>query len=95
MKIPAIYVMMKERNGALHVGVTSNLIQRVYQHKQGLVDGFTKKHGLKTLVYFEVYDDMIAAISREKQIKAGSRKRKMKLIESMNSNWKDLYETII
>ena len=87
--------MANKRNGTLYVGVTSNLIQRVYQHKQNLVDGFTKKHDLKILVYFEVCDDMVAAISREKQIKAGSRKRRLELIESLNKDWEDLYETII
>ena len=88
-------MMTNKRNGTLHIGVTSNLVQRVYQHKEGLTGGFTKKHGLKILVYFEVCEDMVTAITREKQIKAGNRKKKMELIESINKNWEDLYETII
>ncbi len=87
--------MTNKKNGTLYVGVTSNLIQRAYQHKEGLMKGFTKKHNLKNLVYFEVCDDMRTAITREKQIKAGSRKKKLWLIESMNKDWKDLYGDII
>lgn len=94
MKQPAIYIMTNKRNGTLYVGVTSNLVQRVYQHREGLVGGFTKENGCKMLVYYEVGTSMEGAIFREKQIKGGSRKQKLKLIESMNPQWKDLYELI-
>ena len=90
MKQPAIYIMTNKRNGTLYVGVTSNLIQRVYQHKEGIVAGFTKKYGCKILVYYEMHSDMECAITREKQIKDGPRKKKLKLIEDMNPDWHDL-----
>jgi putative endonuclease len=77
------------------VGVTSDLLKRVYEHKNALVDGFTKKYGLKDLVYYEIFDDISNAIMREKQIKAGSRDKKIILIETMNREWNDLYESII
>jgi len=93
MRQPAIYILANRRNGALYTGVTSDLARRVFQHKQGDTEGFTKKYGCSLLVYYEFYDDMNAAIAREKQIKAGSRKKKLALIESMNLNWADLYET--
>ena len=86
--------MANRRNGTLYTGVTANLVQRVIQHKECLLGGFTRKYGCKMLVYFEVYDDMPTAIAREKQIKAGSRKKKLVLIEGMNPNWEDLYEEI-
>jgi putative endonuclease len=94
MKLPAVYIMANHRNGTLYVGVTSNLVQRAYQHREGVIDGFTQKHGCKMLVYYEVGGSMEGAIVREKQLKGGSRKQKLKLIESMNPQWKDLYETI-
>ncbi|MBX9805475.1 MAG: GIY-YIG nuclease family protein [Alphaproteobacteria bacterium] len=94
MKLPAVYIMANHRNGTLYVGVTSNLVQRAYQHREGVIDGFTQKHGCKMLVYYEVGGSMEGAIFREKQLKGGSRKQKLKLIESMNPQWKDLYETI-
>ena len=88
---PAIYIMANKRNGALYTGVTSDLIKRAYQHKNSQVEGFTKRYECKHLVYYEQYEDMLSAITREKQIKGGSRKRKLALIESMNPEWKDLY----
>ena len=94
MKQPVVYIMANRRNGTLYTGVTANLVQRVSQHKEGLVRGFTRKYGCKTLVYFEVHDDMATAIAREKQIKAGSRRKKLALIEGMNADWKDLFEDI-
>ena len=75
--------------------MTNNLIKRIYEHKNKFVDGFTKKYNIDKLGYYEVFDDITRAIEREKQIKAGSRNNKIKLIESMNPEWKDLYETII
>jgi putative endonuclease len=89
---PAIYIMASKRNGTIYTGVTSDLIKRVYEHKQGIIPGFTKTYGCKLLVYYEQCDSMIRAIEREKQIKGGSRKKKLELIESMNPEWDDLYE---
>ena len=73
-----------KKNGTLYTGVTSNLVKRIYEHKTGVIDGFTKKYGCKILVYYEVYLDMLSAITREKQIQSGTRKKKLKIIESMN-----------
>ena len=92
---PAIYIMANKRNGTLYNGVTSDLIKRVYQHKEGVADGFTKKYQCKQLVYYEQFEEMIEAIAREKQIKAGSRKKKLAMIESVNPAWHDLYETLL
>ena len=92
---PAIYIMANKRNGTLYTGVTSDLIKRVYQHKQGQIAGFTKEYGCHQLVYYEQYETMMAAIEREKQIKAGSRKKKLALIESINPNWIDLYNSLL
>lgn len=90
-KQPAVYIMASRRNGTLYVGVTSNLIQRAHQHRTGLVPGFTTRYECKALVWFELYDDMTNAILREKQIKAGSRKKKLALIEFANPDWQDLF----
>lgn len=95
MKRPAVYIVSSGRNGTLYVGVTSDLVQRVHQHREGLVSGFTKRYGCKVLVWFELYDDMPTAIAREKQIKGGSRKKKISLIEADNPRWEDLYPGII
>jgi putative endonuclease len=92
---PAIYIMANKRNGTLYTGVTSNLPKRVYQHKHSETDGFTKHYHCKLLVYYEQYQDMHSAITREKQIKGGSRKKKLLLIESMNPHWLDLYDSIL
>ena len=94
MKQPAVYIMANRRNGTLYTGVTSNLVQRVYQHRQGLAPGFASRYGCKTLVYYEMHQDMLAAIAREKQIKAGSRQKKLPLIESLNPDWRDLYDDL-
>jgi putative endonuclease len=82
--------MASHRNGILYTGVTSNLQTRVQQHKTNAVDGFTKQYDIHTLVYFEVAETMDSAIAREKQIKAGSRKKKLELIEKDNPDWRDL-----
>ena len=92
---PAIYIMANKRNGTLYTGVTSDLIKRVYQHKQCTQPSFTKQYNCTKLVYYEQCDEIIAAIEREKQIKGGSRKMKLALIESMNPRWLDLYETLL
>jgi len=94
IKQPAVYIMASKRNGTLYTGVTSALIQRVCQHKNGVIKGFTEKYGCKFLVYYELLDRMEDAIAREKQIKAGSRAKKLALIEGMNPRWLDLYETL-
>ncbi len=95
MKIIATYIMANKQNGTLYVGVTSDLSKRVYEHKNSLVPGFTKKYKCHNLVFYEVYDSIVDAIVREKQIKSGSRNKKLKLIESVNTSWDDLYSTII
>ena len=95
MKIPCVYIMASERNGTLYTGVTSNLVQRVYQHKNGIIEGFSKKYLCKLLVWYEVHENMESAILREKQIKAYSRKKKLELIEAKNFSWQDLYNDII
>ena len=94
-KQPAIYIMANKRNGTLYTGVTSDLVQRVHQHKNSDTPGFSRRYNCKLLVYYEVHEDMLDAITREKQIKAGSRKKKIALIESMNPKWLDLYVDIL
>jgi putative endonuclease len=86
--------MANLRNGTLYTGVTSDLAARVWQHKNGTI-GFTARYGCKLLVWYELHGEMIAAIEREKQIKGGSRKRKIALIEALNPDWEDLYESIV
>lgn len=90
-----IYIMTNFENGTLYTGVTNNLVRRVYEHKNKLAEGFTKKYDLDKLVYFEVFGSIEYAISREKQIKGGSRKKKLDLINKFNKEWVDLYESII
>ncbi len=94
-KLFYVYIMASAYNGTLYVGVTSNLLKRVWEHKEGVVKGFTKRYDVKMLVYYEVHDRAEYAIPREKQIKAWKRQWKINLIESMNPEWKDLYETLI
>ncbi len=86
-----VYIAASKRNGTLYVGVTSNLKKRIYEHKEGLVDGFTKKYKVDRLVYFEMTNDVNSAIQREKQMKKWKREWKIKLIEKENSCWRDLY----
>jgi putative endonuclease len=93
-KLPAVYLLTNKPGGTLYTGVTSDLIKRIWQHKNKLTKGFSEKYNLTELVYFELYEDMYQAITREKQIKSGSRKAKLKLIESMNPQWRDLYPDI-
>jgi putative endonuclease len=94
-KIPCVYILTNKRNGTLYTGVTSNLKKRIHEHKNGVVDGFSKTYSLHSLVYYEVCPSMQSAIQREKQIKAGSRKKKIVLIEKTNPQWKDLYIGIV
>ncbi len=95
MKHSYVYILASKRNGTLYVGVTGDLIKRVYEHREGLVPGFTKTHGVHRLVYFERHDDIKAAIIREKQIKKWRRAWKLEMIESDNPDWEDLYPTLI
>jgi putative endonuclease len=85
-----VYILASKRNGTLYVGITNNLERRVAEHKQGLVDGFTKRYGVKMLVYYEITDSIDSAIAREKQIKDRSRSYKLNLIEQENPRWSDL-----
>jgi putative endonuclease len=89
LKQPAVYILASQRNGTLYVGVTSNLVKRVWEHKNNCVSGFTSRYSVHMLVYYEMLDTMDSDIEREKQLKAGSRKRKLNLIESMNPEWND------
>ena len=89
-----VYIMTNAHNKVLYTGVTSDLVRRVYEHKQGLGGGFTSKYNVNKLVYYEVYADAYSAISREKQIKAGPRRKKLELIERMNPDWEDLYNEL-
>lgn len=89
-KQPAVYILASQYNGTLYIGVTSNLPQRIFQHREGLVEGFSKKYGIKTLVYVEIFEDMLSAIAREKSLKSITRAKKITLIESVNPSWEDL-----
>ena len=93
-RAPCVYIMANKRNGTLYTGVTSNLSQRAFQHREGLTPGFTSRCGCKLLVFYEHYDRMSDAIAREKQIKGGSRAKKIALIQAMNPEWRDLYESL-
>ena len=92
MKQPAVYIITNKKNGTLYVGVTSHLEQRMDQHKKGLITGFSKRYGCNKLIYYELFERMIDAITCEKKIKAKTRKNKMILIEYKNKEWKDLSE---
>ena len=93
-KQPAVYILASKPYGVLYTGVTSNLPVRTYQHKNKLGGGFTSKYNVDRLVYYEIFEDTYEAISREKQIKGGSRAKKLKLIKQMNPQWTDLYDQI-
>ncbi|HEB56485.1 MAG TPA: GIY-YIG nuclease family protein [Gammaproteobacteria bacterium] len=94
-KQPAVYLLASKRNGTLYTGVTSNLVVRVWEHKNNQVEGFTQKYGVHRLVYFELHQNMASAIVREKQIKKWKRQWKLALIEKNNADWKDLYDEIV
>jgi putative endonuclease len=95
MKQSYVYIITNKKDGTLYIGVTSDIIKRIYEHKNSFVDSFTKKYNLNNLVYYEVYEDIQEAIKREKQLKAGSRSKKIELINSINENWNDLYDSLI
>jgi len=89
-----VYIMTNRPNGTLYVGVTSNLARRAWEHRESMIDGFTKRYGLKQLVYYEAYEDIRSAIQRESNIKHWPRRWKIRLILEMNPQWRDLYETL-
>jgi len=89
-----VYIMTNRKNTVLYIGVTNNLIRRIFEHKEKLVDGFAKKYNITKLVYYEVFEDIENAISREKQLKAGSRQKKIDLISQMNRGWRELYDEL-
>ena len=93
-KLSYVYCLASKQKGTLYIGVTSDLIKRVYEHKNKLVDGFTKKYNVSQLVYYEEYSNIMDSIEREKQLKSWKRQWKLKLIEEFNPNWKDLYQDI-
>ena len=95
MKQPRVYMLSSQRNGTLYIGVTSDLIKRVWEHKQDFVEGFTKKYGVHDLVWYEQHEDMPTAIVREKTLKEWKRAWKLELIEKMNPEWKDLYDGLV
>ena len=90
-----VYMITNWKNSVIYTGVTSDLVKRIYEHKNKMFDGFSKRYNLNKLVYYEVFEDVNYAIAREKQIKAGSRKDKDELVSRMNPLWKDLYEFIV
>lgn len=94
MKAGFVYILASRRNGTLYVGVTSNLKQRVWQHKQHTSAGFTQKYGVVQLVFYEVHEDIYSAINREKHIKKWRRPWKISLIEEFNPDWRDLYDSL-
>jgi len=94
-KIPAVYIMSNRKNGTIYTGVTSNLLNRYSEHKNGIKSGFCSKYGCKSLVYYEFHEEMESAILREKQLKGGSRKKKIELIETNNPNWLDLINKLV
>ena len=89
-----VYIMASQRNGTLYLGVTSDLIKRVWEHRNGIIGGFTKRYGCKMLVWYEAYDDLEEARLRELRMKEWRRAWKLELIETMNPNWEDLYDTL-
>ena len=95
MKQPAVYILASKRNGTLYTGVTSKLSQRIWEHKNHIIAGFTEKYHVDILVYYERHQDMYSAITREKQIKKWDRKWKLWLIEEINPEWDDLYKQIV
>ena len=94
MKQPCVYLLANQRNGTLYIGVTSDIVKRIWEHKNDAVEGFTKRYGVHTLVWYEMHETMESAISREKTIKGWKRKWKLELIEKDNPQWTDLYNSL-
>jgi putative endonuclease len=90
-----VYILASQKHGTLYIGITSDLIRRVYEHKEKVVPGFTRRYGISRLVYFEIFDDPLSAIAREKQLKKWHRDWKIRLIEETNPEWVDLYPTLV
>ncbi len=95
MKQPSVYLLASKRNGTLYVGVTSDLIKRIWEHRNNVVEGFTRRYGVHMLVWYELHDTMESAITREKRIKEWKREWKLELIESNNATWRDLYLDLV
>ncbi len=95
MKQFYIYILASSERGTLYIGLISDLLKRVYEHKNGLADGFTKKYSIKMLVYYEVHDNFESAVTRKKRMKKWNRAWKIELIENFNQEWKDLYDSLI
>jgi putative endonuclease len=93
-RLPCVYILASQRNGTLYIGVTSDLIKRVWEHKNDLIEGFTKKYAVHRLVYYEMLENMESAIQREKQLKKWNRDWKIELIEKDNPEWADLYDSL-
>jgi putative endonuclease len=94
-KQPAVYILASKRNGTLYIGVTSDLLKRIWLHKNNMVEGFTKRYSVHRLVWYELHESMESAITREKRLKNWKRQWKLKLIESSNPEWQDLYHRIV
>jgi putative endonuclease len=94
-KQPAVYILASKRNGTLYIGVTSDLVRRIWEHKNNMVEGFTKRYTVHQLVWYELHDSMESAIVREKLLKEWKRKWKLELIEGANPDWQDLYHAIV
>ena len=92
---PCVYALASKKNGTLYIGVTSDLVKRIWEHKNDQVEGFTKKYGVHLLVFYEIHEDMASAIQREKQLKKWNRDWKIRLIEKDNPAWKDLYDSLV
>ena len=95
IKQPAVYILASERNGTLYIGVTSDLVKRVWEHKNNLVEGFSKHYNVHHLVWYELHENMNSAIEREKSLKEWKRAWKLRGVESFNPDWQDLYDTIV
>ncbi|WP_313317069.1 GIY-YIG nuclease family protein [Stenotrophomonas sp.] len=95
MKQPAVYLLASKKHGTLYIGVTSNLVARTWQHRQHVVDGFSKRYGVDVLVWYEVHETMESAILREKQLKKWNREWKLRLVEDANPEWRDLWDEIV
>jgi putative endonuclease len=92
---PSVYILASKRNGTLYIGVTGDLVKRIWEHKQNFAEGFTSRYGVHVLVYFEMHDDIAEAIRREKQLKKWKRSWKIELIEKTNPEWRDLWQDIL
>ncbi len=95
LKQPCVYILANRKNGTLYIGVTSNLVQRIYQHRENLIDGFTKRYNIHKLIWYELHETMESAILQEKRLKTWERAAKIRLVERTNPTWEDLWTTLI